>query len=68
MNTRSLKISLILLALLFAVQGCSFYARFGSQGQTPQATTKITENNPGQEKVTLDPIKVTKLLSIEVET
>jgi hypothetical protein len=54
MDTRSLKIPLISLALLLAFQGCSFYARFGSQRQTPQATTRITENTAGQEKVTLE--------------
>ncbi len=60
MNTRYLRISLISLALLFAFQGCSFYARFGSQRQTPQATTKMTESTAGQEKVTLNSIDSTE--------
>jgi hypothetical protein len=48
MNTRYLKV-LFLAFLLLLAEGCSFYAGFDVQKQTPQGTNKMVLNTAQQE-------------------
>jgi hypothetical protein len=60
MNTRYLKIMLIVFALLFVSQGCSFYAGFSAKQSSPQSDNSKTAANVHQEARATDRLEAGK--------